>query len=61
MTKDSEIKILRNALRHIANLDPEVDSEEGWNEWGKADCFDQAQVIARVALKKVTSQVQSYK
>lgn len=41
---------LRNALKRIAALDPEKDSEDGYNEWGEADCFRQAQAIAKEAL-----------
>jgi len=35
------------ALDRIRSLDPAKDSKEGHNEWGEADCFDQAQAIAR--------------
>ena len=45
--------ILLAALKAIADLDPEEDSEEGFNEWGEADCFGQAQKIAKAALKEV--------
>jgi hypothetical protein len=45
MTKD-----LIEALKAIAALNPSDDSEEGFNEWGEADCFRQAQTIARAAL-----------
>lgn len=40
------------ALEAIANLDPEKDSSEGLNEWGEADCFNQANSIARAAVAK---------
>jgi hypothetical protein len=41
---------LEQALKTIAGLDPSVDSDEGWNEWGESDCFKKAQIIARKAL-----------
>lgn len=43
-------KQLREALRRIAGLDPEIDSLHGFNEWGKSDCFKQAQLIAKKSL-----------
>ena len=45
-----------NALLQISNLSPEKDSEEGYNEWGEADCFGKAKKIALDAittLKKI--------
>lgn len=47
---DAREKQVRAALERIAALNPDKDSKEGWNEWGEADCFDQAQAIARRAL-----------
>ena len=41
------------ALKQIAGLDPAVDSEDGMNEWGEADCFQQAQIIARRVLATI--------
>ncbi len=41
------------ALQKINSLDPSVDSSEGFNEWGEADCFNQAQTIARAILKRI--------
>lgn len=41
---------LREALNKIYKLHPEMNSPEGFNEWGEADCFRQAQEIARKAL-----------
>jgi hypothetical protein len=41
---------LREALQKIANLDASVDSVDGYNEWFEANCFQQAQGIAREAL-----------
>jgi multidrug efflux pump subunit AcrA (membrane-fusion protein) len=38
------------ALTKIASLDPAKDSDEGYNEWGEADCFRKAQEIAKNAL-----------
>jgi len=43
------------ALEAIATLDPEHDSENGYNECGEAECFTKAQVIAQAALLKVNS------
>ena len=48
---DAGLIRLREALERIANLDPSYDSTEGFNEWGEADCFNQAQQIASEALK----------
>lgn len=42
---------LHLALEKIAALDPYKDSEQGTNEWGEADCFNQAQEIARAVLQ----------
>ena len=42
------------ALARIAELDPATDSEEGFNEWGEADCFGQAKKIARAAIAAAT-------
>jgi hypothetical protein len=41
------------ALQKINSLDPSVDSSEGFNEWGEADCFNQAQTIAANILKQI--------
>jgi hypothetical protein len=38
------------ALARIVALDPEVHSANGYNEWGEAECFNQAQGIAKFAL-----------
>ena len=37
------------ALQAILELDP-AETVEGYNEWGEALCFNQAQDIARAAL-----------
>jgi len=47
---EAEIERLRAALQRIAELHPETDSEEGNNEWGEADCFNQAQKLAHDAI-----------
>lgn len=39
------------ALRQVKDLDPDVHSSEGFNEWGEADCFRQAQAIASAAIE----------
>jgi ribosomal protein L16 Arg81 hydroxylase len=44
-----QFETLRKALNKIANLDPKFDSDEGFNEWGEADCFIKAQKIALAA------------
>ena len=43
---------MKAALFEIAALDPAEDSSEGYNERGEADCFRQAQEIAREAMKE---------
>lgn len=45
-----EVAALRLALTTIAELDPEKDSDEGYNEWGEADCFKQAVTLAQAAI-----------
>ena len=45
-----EIERLRVVLENIAELDPATNSTDGFNEWGEADCFNQAQQLARDAL-----------
>ena len=42
----ARIAELEAAMKLIAELHPEKDSDEGYNEWGEADCFNQAQIIA---------------
>jgi hypothetical protein len=44
------VEKLKTALEKIATLNPSNDSTEGYNEWGEADCFNQAQAIAWDAL-----------
>lgn len=44
---------LFEALEKIADLDPAEDSDEGFNEWGEADCFNMAQKIAKEILAKI--------
>ena len=46
-----QFETLRKALNKIAKLDPKFDSDEGFNEWGEADCFRKAQKIAIAATK----------
>ena len=46
-----ELSRYKRALKEIAALHPAEDSEEGYNEWGEADCFRQAQALADKALK----------
>lgn len=41
---------LRSELQRIVQLDPSKNSQEGFNEWGEADCFRLAQEIAKKAL-----------
>jgi hypothetical protein len=47
---NSDIANLKEALEKIATLNLSNDSTEGYNEWGEADCFKQAQAIAWDAL-----------
>ena len=42
---------LRKAVAYIAALDPEKDSEEGFNEWGETDCFRMSQSVAKAVLE----------
>lgn len=44
------------ALTAISKLDPALDSEEGMNEWGEADCFGKALNIASAAISKATGE-----
>lgn len=46
----------RKALGDILQLSPE-DTQEGYNEWGEAYCFQRARDIAKGALKKATPTV----
>jgi hypothetical protein len=46
-----ELARYRAALQRITELNPSEDSEEGYNEWGEADCFRQARRVASAALK----------
>lgn len=47
-----ERKRYRKALREIQRLNP-AHTQEGYNEWGEAYCFQRAQVIADEALEDV--------
>jgi len=50
-----ENKNLREALETIVSLDPSIDStNKALDEWGEAECFTKAQVIARHALEDQT-------
>jgi hypothetical protein len=51
----AEIERLRAALQRVADLDPEVDTDEGFNEWGEACCFRQAKKLARAAIDAAMS------
>ena len=44
---NAERDALAVKLKLIADLDPEVDSDDGLNEWGQAHCFELAQAIAK--------------
>ena len=48
----ARIRELMWKLEKINDLDPSIDSEEGFNEWGGAECFNQAQEIAKEALSR---------
>ena len=50
MRNGAKVNELRDALEAIAALDPATNSEDGFNEWGEADCFRQAQALARKVL-----------
>ncbi len=47
-----EIERLRATLRTISELDPLKDSDEGYNEWGEAECFRKAKELAIEAMKE---------
>lgn len=47
---EEEIARLRSALVEIEGLSPDVDSDNGFNEWGWADCAHKAKSIAKEAL-----------
>ncbi len=46
-----ELDRYKKALRRIVEIDPEVDSEHGCNEWGESQCWHRAREIAEQALK----------
>ena len=46
-----ELARYKKALERINALDPLIDSDEGYNEWGEADCYRQARHLASEALK----------
>lgn len=50
MENGASANAYRAVLERIAALDPATDSEEGFNEWGEADCFNKAQAMARAVL-----------
>lgn len=52
----NSIDIAIAALQRIKDLDPEEDSKQGFNEWGEADCFNQAQTIAEEALAAINGE-----
>lgn len=50
-TQRDSIKNLNLALEQIKNLDPNIDSNEGYNSQGEAECFHKAQKIASETLQ----------
>lgn len=52
---------LVDALERIAALDPAEDSDQGYNEWGEADCFNKSQDMARAALNACVTSANSPK
>ncbi len=50
VTLEQQNADLKAACESIVALNPTTDSHEGFNEWGEADCFNQAQTIAGKAL-----------
>ena len=50
MKNGASANAYRAVLERIAALDPATDSEDGFNEWGEADCFNKAQAMARAVL-----------
>jgi hypothetical protein len=43
----SELDRARKVVKSIAALNPDDDTDYGWNEWGEADCYRQAVKIAK--------------
>lgn len=41
------------ALARISEMDAEKDSDQGWNEWGEADCFHQCRDLASALLREL--------
>lgn len=50
--KSAEVEGFREVLAVIADMHAEKDSNEGYNEWGEADCFHQARDLAKAAMEK---------
>lgn len=56
--KAAVFDLMMDALSRISILDPDVDSSQGYNEWGEAECLGHAKIIAANAIKKVLEVVQ---
>ena len=52
VAREMEIERLRAALRTISELHPDKDSDEGYNEWGEAECFGKAKELSNAAMKE---------
>ena len=52
---EAKLAIAVEALILVSKLDPSINSDEGYNEWGEADCFNQSQTIANVALATINA------
>ena len=48
---ERERDALKAALEAIALINPDRNSDEGWNEWGEADCYKQILKLAHAALE----------
>lgn len=56
MNNNNINQVMLLALQRIAKIDPAYDSDEGYNEWGEAECFRQTQAIANAALMLVNAE-----
>lgn len=50
------LEVAEKALLTISELDPEKDSDEGYNEWGQAECYYKAKALAHEAIAAMKEQ-----
>ena len=48
---EKELAAARAVLKTISEIHPDKDSDEGFNEWGEAECYRKAVDVAQAALK----------